>query len=256
MSRTQLTKDTWVSAFRSDAAALRAAAGNDGVLDSPVPSCPDWSVGDLLRHVGSIYAWVRATAGRGVTDKPPAREIGPDVPAASDPGVLDWFDAELALTLTFLEGLDPDLPAWNWAPQAKKAGFWHRRLAHETAIHRWDAQLSVGLTEPIEAKLAGDTIAEVLDTWLPAGRRYEQLDVHGIVHLTAADLGQEWTIRLRGAGVALLDTNTLLDDDSHPARAMASGSASDLALALWGRLNWDVVDIAGDDTLLTSLRVA
>ncbi|WP_344133205.1 maleylpyruvate isomerase family mycothiol-dependent enzyme [Luedemannella flava] len=256
MSRTQLTKDAWLAALRSDATALRAAAGNEGVLGNQVPSCPGWTMGELIRHVGSIYQWVSATAGRGTTDKPHPREIGPEVPEADDPTVLGWFDEQLGLILAFLDNLDPDLPAWNWAPQARKAGFWHRRMAHETAIHRWDAQLSVGLTEPIETKLAGDTIAEVLDTWLPAGRRRETPDVHGLVHLVAADLGQEWYVRLRGAGIALLDTNTLLDDDSHPARAAASGNASDVALALWGRLNWDVLDTAGDDTLLTTLHVA
>jgi uncharacterized protein (TIGR03083 family) len=255
MSKSQMARDAWLAAVRTDATALRAAVGNEGVLASPVPSCPGWTVGELVRHMGSVYQWVRSTAGRGSTDKPGPRTIGPEVPAADDAAVLPWFDTQFAELSAFLETLDPDLPAWNWAPQARKAGFWHRRMAHETAIHRWDAQLSVGLTEPIETKLAGDTIAEVLDTWLPAGRRKNPADVHGVVHLTAADLGQEWYIRLRGAGIALLDTATLLDDDSHPARAVASGNASDLALALWGRLNWDVLDIAGDDDLLVALRV-
>ena len=58
----------------------------------------------------------------------------------------------------------------------------------------------------------------------------------GMIQLAAADLGQEWYVRLRGPGVALLDTDTLLDDDAHPARAAAGGNASDLALALWGRI--------------------
>ena len=46
-----------------------------------------------------------------------------------------------------LDAVDPELPAWNFAPQAKKAAFWHRRMAHETAIHRWDAQMAGGLAE-------------------------------------------------------------------------------------------------------------
>lgn len=255
MSRTQFAKDAWLATMRADAAAFRAAVGNEGVLTSPVPSCPEWSVGDLVRHLGSIYQWVRGTAAAGSVERPEPRVIGDDVPAATDAAVLPWFDTQLAELLSVLESVDADQPAWNWAPQAKKAGFWHRRMAHETVIHRWDAQLSVGMTEPIETKLAGDTIAEVLDSWLPAGRRHTDEDVHGIVQLTASDLGHQWTIRLRGKGIALLDTDTLLDDDSHPARALATGNASDLALALWGRLNWDVLDIAGDEPLLTALRV-
>ena len=52
-------------------------------------------------------------------------------------------------------------------------------MAHETAVHRWDAQLATGLAEPLESKLAGDTVAEVLDTFLPAGRRRAASDEAG-----------------------------------------------------------------------------
>lgn len=183
-----------------------------------------------------------------------------DAPEVGDPEpgdeVVTWFAAELAQVDAFLEALDPDLPAWNWAPQTKTAAFWHRRAAHETAIHRWDAQLSTALAEPLDSKLAGDSVAEALDTFLPAGRRRGPADVSGVIHLVASDLGQEWYVRLRGERVALLDTDTLLDDDSHPARAAASGSASDLALALWGRITFDVVETAGELDLLKALRVA
>jgi hypothetical protein len=78
----------------------------------------------------------------------------------------------------------------------------------------------------------------------------------GLVHIIASDLGQEWYVRLRGDGVTLLDTGTLLDDDSHPARAAASATASDLALFLWGRVNVDVVESAGEIELLKALRIA
>lgn len=255
MAKAQGSKDFWLAGLRADGAAFRAAVGNEGVLDTKVPSCPEWTVGELVGHLGSIYEWVRGHAGRGVTDRPEPREGGPQPPAATDPAVLTWFDGQLAELDAFLEALDPERPAWNWAPQAKIANFWHRRMAHETAIHRWDAQLSVGLTEPIEAKLAGDTIAEVLDTWLPAGRSKSETESFGVVRLVAVDLGQEWTVRLRGRGVALLDTDTLLDDDAHPARVAASGNASDLALAMFGRINFDVLDTAGEEALLQALRV-
>jgi hypothetical protein len=135
------------------------------------------------------------------------------------------------------------------------ASFWHRRAAHETAVHRWDAQVTVRLPEPIESKLAADTIAEALDTFLIGGRRRTDSDLVGLVHLSATDVGLEWYIRLRGAGISLLDTDTLLDDDVHQARASAAGSASDLALALWGRVPFDVGEAAGDAELLEAVRI-
>lgn len=257
MSRTHGSKDFWLAALRAEANAFRAAVREPGVLGNVVPSCPEWSVGELVRHLGSVYRRTHSRIGSGVADQSWGQVVIPEeAPAADDPAVLEWFEHEFAQVAAALEAIDPDLPAWNWAPQAKTAGFWHRRMAHETAVHRWDAQLATGLPEPIETKLAGDTVAEVVDTFLSAGRRRGRADVEGLVQLIASDLGHEWYVRLRGSGVALLDTGTLLDDDAHPARAMARGTASDLALAMWGRVAFDVLDTAGDEPLLESLRVS
>src|ERR671938_68607 len=110
-----------------------------------------------------------------------------------------------------VDALDPGLPAWNPAPQAKRVEYWYRRMAHETALHRWDAQMAVGLGEPIEAKLAADGVTEVLDT------------------------------------------DTLLDDLPHHERVVAAATASDLLLSLWGRVRFDVLEVAGDTGLLEAL---
>jgi uncharacterized protein (TIGR03083 family) len=250
MARMQGGKDFWISALRADGPAFRAAAAGTA-LDAPVPSCPGWTVLDLVHHLGAIYEWVRGHASRGVTDPPgwPRREERPRGPAA-----LDWWSDEFAQVMEFLDVLDPELTAWNWAPQAKKAGFWHRRMAHETAVHRWDAQMAGGMAEPVEAKLAADGVSEVLDSWLPSGRRRGPTDRVGVVQLTAVDASQEWYVRLRAAGVALLDTNTLLDSDSHGTRTAAAGTASDLQLSLWGRVPFDVLQVSGDASLLDCLR--
>jgi MDMPI C-terminal domain len=127
-------------------------------------------------------------------------------------------------------------------------------MAHETAVHRCDAQLAGSQLQPVETKLAADGISEVLDTWLPAGRRRGPTDRQGVVHLMATDVAQEWYVRLRGAGLALLDTGTLLDSDDHHTRTLARGTASDLLLALYGRVPFGVLEIAGDAELLGALR--
>ena len=146
--------------------------------------------------------------------------------------------------------IDPEMPAWNSMPQAKRAGFWHRRMAHETAIHRWDAQMAIGRGEPIEARLAADGVAEVLDTLLPAGRRRSPVSLTGLAALTATDTEHNWYVRLRGEGVALLDTDTIFDDEHRDPSVTASGPASDLNLALWGRVGVDVLDVTGDEPLI------
>jgi uncharacterized protein (TIGR03083 family) len=257
MSRTAGNKDFWLAALRAEGSAFLSAIEQDDVLTRPVPSCPDWTVGDLVRHLGGVYRRVHVNAGSGQANQAwPKLGVPDDAPDAADLRILPWFRQELVEVERFLDAVDPDLPAWNFAPQARTVGFYHRRMAHETAVHRWDAQFATGRPEPIESKLAGDTVSEVLDTFLPAGRRRNQSDATGVVHLLATDLGHGWTARLRGQGIALLDTDTLLDDDEHPARASASGTASDLALAMWGRVSFDVVETAGDGSLLEALRIS
>ncbi|MFV2087703.1 maleylpyruvate isomerase N-terminal domain-containing protein [Micromonospora sp. LOL_021] len=252
MSRLHGSKDFWLGALRADGPAFRAAVGQVP-LDAPVPSCPDWTVVDLVHHLGAVYAWVREHVVRGVVDPPTVRSEMTGRPGGDE--ALVWWQQEFDALVNLLDGIDPELPAWNWAPQAKKAAFWPRRIAHETAVHRWDAQTAIAGVEPVEAKLAADGISEVLDSWLPAGRRRSHQLAYGVAHLVATDAEQEWYVRLRGEGLALLDTDTILDSDDHHTRTLATGTASDLLLGLWGRVQFDVLDVSGDAALLDALRV-
>jgi uncharacterized protein (TIGR03083 family) len=251
MNRLHATKDFWLAALREDGPALQDAVQEAGP-DADVPSCPGWRVADLVEHLTVLLHWVRESVARGVTTKPDDR-VTPPRPAWPD--ALDGLRRELTGTIETLDALEPEFPAWTWPAQAKKAGFWQRRMAHEISVHRWDAELAAGRPMPIETKLAADGVSEVLDTWLPAGRRKGSTEMHGVVHLSASDAGYAWFVRLRGAGVALLDTGTIFDDDHHP-RAEATGPVSDLLLTLMGRLEPRGLHITGDPRLITALQVA
>ncbi len=250
MSKLHATKDFWLAALRADGPALQDAVAETGPA-APVPGCPEWLVADLVAHLTGLLHRVRENVSRGVTTKPDDRT---DPPRPGGDEALDQLRRELTGTIETLDALDPEFPAWTWPAQPKKAGFWHRRMAHEVSVHRWDAETAAGRPTPIESKLAVDGVSEVLDTWLPAGRRRGPTDLHGVVHLTATDTATEWFVRLRGAGVALLDTGTILDSDDHHPRAEASGSASDLQLTLMGRLTPDVLAVSGDPRLVLALQ--
>ncbi len=250
MNRLHATKDFWLAALRADSPALQDAVAQAGP-EAAVPSCPGWTVADLVEHLTSELHWVREIAARGVTDRPAPPEAGP---RPEWEAALDGLHRELTGTIETLEALDADFPAWNWAPQAKKASFWQRRMAHEISVHRWDAESAAERPTPIETKLAADGVSEVLDTWLPAGRRQGPTDLQGVVQLVANDVGYEWFVRLRGPGVALLDTGTILDSDDHHTRAQATGPASDLLLMLMGRVRTDRLVVTGDPRLITALR--
>ncbi|PGH41396.1 TIGR03083 family protein [Micromonospora sediminicola] len=250
MSRLHHTKDFWIGALRTEGPAF-AAAVSEAPPETPVLSCPGWTVTDLAHHLTRTYVWAGTVLSAGSTSRPERRD--PEPPAGLTPA--QWYVQEYERLNALFDALDPEAPAWNFAPQPKKAGFWPRRMAHETAVHRWDAQLAIAAGEPIEAKLAADGVSEVLDTWLPAGRRTRPGQWHGVVQLTATDAAQEWYLRLRGEGIALLDTATILDHDDHRARAQVTGTASDLLLALMGRVSFDTLGVAGDRGLLDGLRV-
>jgi uncharacterized protein (TIGR03083 family) len=253
MNRLHATKDFWLAALRADGPALQDAVTETGP-DVAVPSCPGWTVADLVEHLTSLLRWVRESVARGVTTKPDDRVTPVPRPDWSD--ALDGLRRELTGTIETLDALDPEFPAWTWPAQAKKAGFWQRRMAHEVSVHRWDAELAAGRPTPIETKLAADGVNEVLDTWLPAGRRSGSTEMHGVVHLVATDASYEWFVRLRGAGVALLDTGTILDTDDHHPRAGATGTASELLLTLMGRRQPDVLVVTGDPRLIMALQAA
>jgi uncharacterized protein (TIGR03083 family) len=252
MNRLHATKDFWLAALRADSPALQDAVAQAGA-DAEVPSCPGWTCADLVEHVTTLLHWVRETVPRGTTD-PPTTRPDRDGERPQWDSALDELRRELTGTIETLEAVEADFRAWNWAPQRKQAAFWHRRMAHEISLHRWDAEAAAGRPTPIETKLAADGISEVLDTWLPAGKRKGPTDLHGVVHRVASDAGHEWFVRLRGAGVALLDTGTILDSDDHHARAQATGSASDLLLALMGRQRMDRLVVTGDPRLIGALR--
>jgi uncharacterized protein (TIGR03083 family) len=253
MNRLHATKDFWLAALRADGPALRDAVAEAGP-EVAVPGCPDWAVADLVEHLTSVLRQVRESVPRGVVTKPDARVV--PQPRPDWPDALEGLRRELTGTIETLDALDPEFPAWTWPAQAKKAGFWHRRMAHELSVHRWDAEAAVGRPTPIETKLAADGVNEILDTWLPAGRRKEPTELQGVVHLTATDASYEWFVRLRGTGVALLDIGTILDTDDHHARAGVTGTASDLQLVLMGRRPLEVLTVGGDPRLITALHAA
>ncbi len=125
--------------LRSDGEALAVAARN--APTAPVPSCPEWDMTNLVAHVGGVHRWVDQI----VTDR--AAEYVK--PGSSDPegfeATLDWYQEGLAQLLATLGGTDPDEPVWNWADRAPApARFWWRRMAIETAVHRWDGEAAAG----------------------------------------------------------------------------------------------------------------
>ncbi|WP_309113838.1 maleylpyruvate isomerase family mycothiol-dependent enzyme [Saccharothrix sp.] len=225
-------------ALRTEAAALAVAA--DLVpWDRPVPGCPGMTVDDLVRHVGSVHRLVTRWVTRGSRPREWPRD-----PNGADP--VDWYRIGAASLIAVLDPARASEPAATWCPWDRTLGFWLRRMAHETAVHRVDAQAAAGLAAPLDHALAVDGIEEVLRLWLgchlpPAAHR------DGLA-ITLRVPGREWTVALHEHVVDFCAT-------ADPA-AVVSGSASAVDLWLWGRVPESELSVEGDLSVVRALRTA
>lgn len=238
----------YLTELKTEAAGLRSVC-EPAVLDRVAPSRPDTTVAGILLDLARLYRWAVDALFAPVTD---ADLPEPPPLAAAGPAVLDVFDQSLASVLDAIESRPSDAPAWTWAPVEWRAEFWHRRVAVATGLARWDLQMAVGATAPVPVALAAEAITEVFEAFLPVGaRRGAHPETSGLVQLFAQDADASWFVRLREGRVALLDQ----PDTRTELQARAAGSASDIALALWGRLPFGICDVVGDEHLLQALRV-
>ena len=230
----------YLAAVRADGDALAAAARRG--LDPEVPGCPGWTVADLVLHTGMVHRH-KLEIVRGRLARPP-RPWPPPAPDRRD--LLGWYEQGLDELLAALDGTDPLTPVWTFHPPDQTAGFWRRRMAHETAVHRVDAESAHGEPAPVPTPLAVDGIDEVLDVFLVPFSRREAAGGGGeALHLQATDVEGEWRLRLLPAGVQV--------DRGH-ADADARGTASDLLLFLWGRAPATRLETSGDPAVLASVR--
>jgi uncharacterized protein (TIGR03083 family) len=196
-------------------------AGAD--LAGAVPSCPDWTVTDLVVHLGKVHVWAEQCLRVG---DPKERDVaGPGTGAAALAG---WYRHCADLLLDTLRTTSPDAPCWTFGPPPREAAFWFRRQAHEVAVHRWDlgSVLSRDLGYP--AELAADGVAEVVTLFFPRQVRLKRIPPLARSLAVAVDGGPTWVLHGDGTGEA-----------PGSADAEVSGPAEALVLLLWGRLGLD-----------------
>jgi uncharacterized protein (TIGR03083 family) len=230
---------TYVEHVREDGRKLGTAARDD--LSIAVPTCPGWTVRDLVRHVAEVYEHKIACTELGRAPEP----WPPEWPANRDP--IEWFDDAHARLLEMFARSGPSTPSATWWPDDQTVGFWARRMAHETAVHRVDAESATGALTPVDAELALDGIDEILVLML-AGDWSEDPDdaAQGQrVSISAGD--RSWTVTVdRGAmGVA---------DGGDAGDASVQDDPSDVLLWLWGRAPDERVARSGDPEVLRVLR--
>jgi len=230
-----------LEAIEIEAATLLAVAERD--LSAPVPTCPGWTVADVLEHVAEVYQHKIACtrSGRRPDTWPP--DFGDHEP-------IPFLVVSLAELLTELGGRDPESPAYTWYPPDQTVHFWCRRMAHETIVHRVDVQSAFDDVTPVgDDELAIDGIDEILDLFL-VWSLGEDPDEHVG--------GDGRTVAIRAGGhvwrVTLEKETLRLDRSAGPAELTVSGEPSELMLWLWRRRPTSAVTVDGDLELVPVFR--
>jgi uncharacterized protein (TIGR03083 family) len=206
----QLVADWYVAEIAASTAELaEILAENDQSL--PIPTCPEWTLRQLVTHVGRAHRWAAEITRTRSDAFIPFREV-PDGKLPDDPAEQPaWLRAGAARIVDAVREAGNDLVCSFTGPVP--AGFWLRRMAHETLVHRADAQLAAGAEpEPvIEAEVAADAI----DEWLMlltgglgnADERTKVLPAGAGLHIHATDDGLggrgEWMIRHDAGGLTV-----------------------------------------------------
>jgi uncharacterized protein (TIGR03083 family) len=256
-----------VDALERDGTLLADAAAAAG-LTASVPTCPGWQVRDLVRHQAYVHGW----AARHVTERPlTVIDDGDDEEAVLSGGpddaelIAGYRSGHAALVAAF-RSADPDLDCATFMPAPSPLAFWARRQAHETAIHRYDAQSAAPGAAPtpgaaFAAAFADDGIDELIMGF--AARRRYRLRGDGTRSLAvrATDTGNGWQVSLAEGGTTVARDDEAGDVGARARDCLLEGSAAGIYAYLWNRSDATAaaVTITGDPAILgvwrSSVRV-
>jgi uncharacterized protein (TIGR03083 family) len=232
--------------IRAESDALLALAG--GHWETPVRTCPEWQVGQLVAHVSGAQRMATAILRNGGERVSRRTQSGP--PEGQDE-VMAWFAAGRDQLLEVVAATDPEAPAWSWGgPDAQRAWWWARRQAQETMVHRWDAEHAVAAAEGrtdvtgFIPAVAAAGVDEHLCDFFPLWPTEARGDLHGTLHVHTTDTPGEWVVDL--------------DDPSAPTRrdhakadTAVRGPATEVLLWIWNRRPATApVEAFGDGTVV------
>ena len=212
-------------------------------MDVRVPSCPDWSLRDLVEHLAQVHRFWAAAVAAGPGERPPAVAPGDDGPSAD---LLGRSAAATEELIAALRAAGPSAGCWTWwgdSDVPMTSGAVARHQVQEAAVHAFDAQLATGAPRPVPAVVAIDGIAEFIGvshgTAGPWPHEPARIGLH-------ADEGESWLLDVRASGSRVID-------GQHETAADLHGSASSLLLALHGRLPLESLRSEGDRATLENL---
>jgi uncharacterized protein (TIGR03083 family) len=236
-----LAAEQYLSTIEIDARRMvEVAAATD--RHARVPTCPEWAMADLIAHTAKIHRWAAAMVASG------QRVRASELPTPP-PGLEPEFMADgIEPLLSALSNADPDGPCWNFTGSSQTNAFWPRRQAHETTMHRIDAELAAGTAITAQAPaMAADLMDEKLRLLSAYQlRQRDGIDVGGSVRFACTDVDASWTVHTTDGVFAV-------EQASERGDVTLSGSAHALSLVSWGRpLSLDI-DVTGNAAIAPRL---
>jgi uncharacterized protein (TIGR03083 family) len=234
-----------LAVVESEAARIVAAYAADP--SGRVPWSDRWTVRTVARHVASTHHVVAQV----IQDRPTAdfgRFGALATPAKDDPGFPAWFAAGTDALVEQCRVTPPAELCWSWHADGATVGFWVRRMAHETLVHRWDAEAAAGIVGPsMDPSVAADGVDELLDVFVSASRALHASPAGPAVHISCTDADQQWYLDLAEVGRRTLHTEPI------DVALTIRGRAEALLLLLWGRSDAPGagVELDGDREILT-----
>ena len=213
----------------ADFARLRAVA--PAGLAATVPTCPGWTVAEQVSHVGEVYLHKTEAMRSGAEpDQWPPPGLAEEEPLA-------LLGRAYAALLSEFTARKPEDPAGTWYAPDQTVGFWIRRMAQETVIHRIDAEVATGQpVAPVPDDLAIDGIDELLKVFLAYsvatwGRYFTDI--------LAGSPGRVFTVRTDGAAWRVRTGPGLVTVEDGPGEGAAdvtvSGPPAAVLRWVWNR---------------------
>ncbi|NKE61128.1 maleylpyruvate isomerase family mycothiol-dependent enzyme [Lentzea sp. PSKA42] len=227
--------------------AFRAAIASAPSLDLQVPTCPEWTLFDLAQHIGEGRRdWAATvTAGPGATSK--ASAAGSPMPRERD-ALQVWLAESTRQLLDALREAGPDRGCWTWWGESQSPPTCRAVARHQLqqmAVHTYDAQLTAGAAEPLSQEVALDGVEDFLFTCCATTSAWPHEPA--VVDYRTTE-GRSWRVRLSSEGARIAAP---AGEDT--ADASAEGTASELVLALYGRIPLDSLKLDGDRRIFDQL---
>jgi uncharacterized protein (TIGR03083 family) len=242
---TALSFKDLLAAIEGRSADFRDAASRSDPA-ARVPGCPDWSLADLVAHLGEVQRFWATVVMAGPSPTPPADDLVIGREPQGD--LLAWSAAGTDALIRALSEAGPDRGCWTWwaasgAPMTAAAVARHQM--QEAAVHSFDAQETGGSAGPVPADMAADCLGEFLTVTVPMSGTWP----HEPARLTLEAAGSRaWLVDLSRERTLAQPAGSVQAEP--PPAAAARGSASDIVLALYGRRPAEILDITGSRPLI------